>query len=342
MTNLFNNYQSPTNINDRVLIVDALNSWLRVWSSIPLISENGEHVGGIVGFLRSIGVNIRDFNPTRCLIVFDGKGGSKRRRELFPEYKANRSGKHNLRRDYFSTPEEEQISMRNQLVKTIGYLENLPVQIISMDHIEADDVIAYITSNYFEKEANQIRIVSTDRDFLQLVNDKVEVYSPVKKKLYDAEAIQEEYGLHNTNYLIYRVLNGDASDNINGVDGIGLKTLLKSFPNLTLPDFGLEGFLEYSQEQVKTVKKPKKIYENVIKHQDLIQRNYKLMQLHDVDISGTSKIRIIETLQTTPTKTNRLKIRQLIGEDNLYNQFKNLDLWLTTTFNSLDVWATKH
>ena len=75
MTNLFNNYQSPTSINDRVLIVDALNSWLRVWSSIPLISENGEHIGGIVGFLRSIGVNIRDFNPTRCLIVFDGKGG---------------------------------------------------------------------------------------------------------------------------------------------------------------------------------------------------------------------------------------------------------------------------
>jgi DNA polymerase-1 len=341
MNNLFNNYQSPTSLNDRVLLVDGLNTWLRVWSSIPLISENGEHVGGIVGFLRSIGVNIRDFNPTRCLIVFDGKGGSMRRKKLYPEYKGNRSGKHNLRRDFFATKEEEQISMRNQLIRTINYLENLPVQVISMDNIEADDVIAYITSNYFEKEANKIRIVSTDRDFLQLVNEKVEVYSPVKKKLYTPETIKEEYELDSTNYLIYRVLNGDASDNISGVDGIGLKTLLKSFPDLTLPNYGLNGFLEHSKVQVTNTKKPKKIYENVISHQDLIQRNYELMQLHDVDISGTAKIKISETLQTTPTKTNHLKIRQLIGEDNLYNQFKNLDTWLTMTFNCLDIW-TKH
>ena len=71
-----------------------------------------------------------------------------------------------------------------------------------------------MTMQYFNSRAKKIRIVSTDRDFLQLVSDQVEVYSPVKKKLYDLAAIENEIGIHPKNYLLYRVLNGDDSDNI--------------------------------------------------------------------------------------------------------------------------------
>ena len=75
------------NPNDKVLIIDGLNTFIRVFSVIPTTNDDGIHVGGIVGFLRSLGYTINMFRPTRVIIVFDGKGGSTRRRKLYPEYK---------------------------------------------------------------------------------------------------------------------------------------------------------------------------------------------------------------------------------------------------------------
>ena len=79
--------------NDKVLIIDGLNTFIRVFSVIPTTNDDGIHVGGIVGFLRSIGYTINMFRPTRVIIVFDGKGGSSRRRKLYPEYKQKRKTK---------------------------------------------------------------------------------------------------------------------------------------------------------------------------------------------------------------------------------------------------------
>ena len=82
--------------NDSVLLIDGMNLFIRVFSAIPTTNEDGVHVGGIVGFLRSIGYTINMFRPTRVIIVFDGKGGSTRRRKLFPEYKQKRKTKYNF------------------------------------------------------------------------------------------------------------------------------------------------------------------------------------------------------------------------------------------------------
>ena len=76
--------------NDKVLIIDGLNTFIRVFSVIPTTNDDGIHVGGIVGFLRSIGYTINMIRPTRTIVVFDGKGGSNRRRKIYPEYKQNR------------------------------------------------------------------------------------------------------------------------------------------------------------------------------------------------------------------------------------------------------------
>lgn len=324
---------------ERILIIDSLNTFLRVWASIPVISQTGEHIGGVIGFLRSIGLNIREYQPTKVLIVFDGTGGSHRRRKLFPEYKGNRTNKHTLRREFFATAEDEKLSQRNQLIRIIEYLNHLPVNVCVLDNIEADDVIAYVTSNICgDKTDTHVRIVSTDRDFLQLVNDRVEVYSPVKKKLYTPAEIAEEYNLHNTNYLIYRCLSGDDSDNINGVSGVGLKTLIKSFPDLINPNYTLENLQEYAKVQLETTKKPKKIYNTILDSWDIIERNYKLMQLHDTDISGISKIEILKRLNPeTKPKLNYFKILQMMHEDGLYNQFKNPESWIRNTFNYLNL-----
>ena len=78
------------NPNEKVLIIDGLNTFIRVFSVIPTTNDDGTHIGGIVGFLKSIGYTINMFRPSRCILMFDGKGGSSRRRKAYPEYKAKR------------------------------------------------------------------------------------------------------------------------------------------------------------------------------------------------------------------------------------------------------------
>ena len=154
------------------------------------LNEDGEHIGGITGFLYSIGKCVRDFKPSRCIIVFDGVGGSKRRKKIYKDYKGNRANKTRLRRHdhHFANIEQEQEAMRYQFSRLVSYLDALPVTFLSMDGIEADDTIAYIAQLYKEK-SKKITIVSTDRDFYQLVNDQIEIWSPIKKKMYDTERV---------------------------------------------------------------------------------------------------------------------------------------------------------
>ncbi len=66
--------------NSRVLIIDALNTFMRSYSAIPSLDDDGHHIGGMSGFMKSLGFAIRSFKPTRVVLVFDGKGGSQRRR----------------------------------------------------------------------------------------------------------------------------------------------------------------------------------------------------------------------------------------------------------------------
>ena len=179
--------------NDKVLIIDGLNTFIRVFSVIPTLNDDGVHIGGIVGFLKSIGYVIHLFNPTRAIIVFDGKGGSTRRRKLFPEYKAGRKTDKRLVRAYdFADKEEERANMLRQLQRTVQYLETLPLSILSIDNIEADDTIGYLSKQVFDKN---VVISSTDKDFLQLVNDRINIYSPTKKIIYYEDKIFDEYGI---------------------------------------------------------------------------------------------------------------------------------------------------
>ena len=212
------------NPNEKVLIIDGLNTFIRVFSVIPTTNDDGIHVGGIVGFLKSVGYAIKMLSPTRTIIVFDGKGGSNRRRKLYPEYKAKRTTKIRLNRvNDFENIEDERHSMLMQLSRCAEYLEKLPVNIISVDSVEADDVMAYIAKQLLPK--SKTTIMSTDKDFLQLVSDRISVWSPTKKKLYNPEKVLEEYKVTSRNLLLSRIFEGDQSDNIKGVMGIGTKTL---------------------------------------------------------------------------------------------------------------------
>ena len=312
------------NPNDKVLIIDGLNTFIRVFSVIPTTNDDGIHVGGIVGFLRSIGYTINMFSPTRVIIVFDGKGGSTRRRKLYPAYKENRKTKYRVNRAYdFASQEDEKQNMIMQLQRVVEYLDNLPITVMSYDNIEADDTIGYLCKQVLTE--SEITVMSTDKDFLQLANSRIKVWSPTKKKMYDEKAVLEEYGITSHNLIWYRVLDGDKSDNISGVRGLGLKTIQKKLPFLS------ENRIVEMDEVITELPESK----------DVIELNYKLMQLSNVDISGSTKTKIIDKVNEPINRLVKFQFEKMFLEDKLYTALPNLNSWLLTNFNQLNRYAEK-
>ena len=324
--------------NDSVLLIDGLNTFIRVFTAIPTTNEDGIHIGGIVGFLRSIGYTINMVRPTRTIIVFDGKGGSNRRRKIFPEYKAGRKMSVRLNRhlDVSLTREQEHKMMIRQLNRLIEYLECLPLTIITQDNIEADDVIGYCSKHLFKD--NKSTIMSTDKDFLQLIDKNIRVYSPTKKLMYDEERVLDEYGIASTNFLLYRILDGDKSDGIPGIKGAGLKTLLKMFPWLGSPHkFTLEDLLKSAEPKMKQFK----LCENIMNERETLFLNKKLMDLDELNISGSSKLKIQDHVKFPIQRLVKHKFQRMFLEDKLYTALPNLDSWLHSTFNRLNQMAEK-
>jgi len=325
-----------SNKNSHILIIDGLNTFIRVFSAVPALNDDGMHIGGVTGFLRSVASAIRQHKPTRCIIVFDGKGGSTRRKSLYPNYKANRAVKTKFNRyEEFASLQDEQQSMKQQFGRMIEYLQTLPITTMAIDQIEADDAIAYIANEIFTEPDNRVTIVSTDRDFLQLVNERITVWSPVKKIMYTPAVMREEFGLDSKNYLLYRALTGDKSDNIPGINGVGLKTMLKQFPIMTEnAEVSVESFVEYAE----TVDKKYKIHETVAQNKELIELNYRLMQLKNVDIGGNIKMLIMNLVNEEINKMDVLSFKRMFMEDKMYTVIKDLDNWISSAFNPLNTY----
>ena len=328
----------PSNINSRILILDGLNTFIRVFSAVPALNDDGDHIGGVTGFLRSIAANIRLLKPTRVIVCFDGKGGSKRRKKIYPDYKANRAVKTAFNRyQEFASLEDEQDSMRRQFGRVIQYLNCLPVTTLSIDNVEADDIMAYIANEIYTDDKNRVTICSTDRDFLQLVNNRISVWSPIKKKMYTPSVMQEEFGFSSKNYLLYRSFIGDKSDNIPGLKGVGPKSLIKYFPVFTEDrEITVEEIVQYAND----VDKKYKVHTLVSENKELLELNYKLMQLKEVDINGNAKMLTMNKVQGDIDKMNVLEFKKMFMADKMYTVIKDLDSWLKSSFNSLNAYAS--
>ena len=324
------------NLNDHVLLVDGFNTFIRSFSVNPSLNEDGAHVGGLVGFLKSIRYTINKFKPTRCVIVFDGKNSSKPRQKIFPQYKAGRKIRSRLNRlvNWRGAPHDERESMALQLRRLVEYLECLPLTIVSIDNLEADDIMSYIC-NLVLKES-QFTIMSADKDFYQLVDKRVKLYSPTKKILYDRATIKKEFGVYPQNVLTCRVVDGDKSDDIPGVRGIGVKTLIKEFPLLVEDrEFNTKDLLDMAKSRNTRISKMIQDSELIIK------RNYLLMQLGDPNIKNQTKLKIGDSVREMVPKLVKYQLQTLFVKDKLWGQIPNFDNWLTE-FNILDhYWKNK-
>ena len=324
--------KSVTHLNDRVLIVDGLNTFIRAFAVNPMMNDDGLHIGGMMGFLKSLRYTSDILKPSRVIIVFDGKNGSGRRQKIYPEYKGTRKVKRRLNRnvDWGTAPADEQQSMKQQMGRLIEYLEQLPLTLVSVDGIEADDTMAYISQQLLPK--SDCILMSTDKDFIQLVDDRVKVWSPTKKKLYNKQAVLEEFGIPSRNMLTYRILDGDKSDNINGVMGAGLKSLIKYIPQITEDEdftaMDLINFVNNSDSKIK-------LLENIKKSSNLIKRNYLLMQLQKVDIPKHTMRKIQNAVNGKVPQLIKYKFQTMFLKDKLSTQIKNLDSWIME-FTRLD------
>ena len=312
-----------------ILIIDGLNTFLRSFTMINHINPDGHHIGGLTGFLKSIGYAIRMADPTKVVIVFDGVGGSNARRNLFPAYKVNRNVNRMTNYSIFQSKAEEQESINNQMERLIQYLKCLPVTVVSIDGLEADDIIGYLATKFqVHEDTQKVTIMSADKDFLQLVTDKVHCYSPTKKKVYTPKDVLEEFGVTSQNFLNYKVLMGDSSDNIPGVSGLGPKKLFKLFPELAMDaQLTVEGIITKAAENINE----NKLYLSVVERRHQLFINHQLMSLNGSFLSPENK-QLVKDAFTNSYELNSPIFLQLYHNDKLGESIPNVQSWLTQLF----------
>ena len=196
---------------DYLVLIDGTAYLYRAYHALPpLKNSKGENTGAIHGFLKALNKIIEDFNPKHIGLVFDAKGKNFRHK-IYSEYKANRS----------AMPPEliEQIPKLYEILDYMGYPP------IIINDVEADDVIGTLSNKF--KTVPEVKIFSGDKDFAQLVNDKVTIINSVTLEIMDIKGVKKKFGVEPENIIDYLALVGDKSDNIPGVPGVGGKTASK-------------------------------------------------------------------------------------------------------------------
>lgn len=197
----------------RLVLIDGHAILHRAFHALPpLTTSKGEPTGAVYGFTSILLRVVHDLRPSHLLVTFD-RPTPTFRKKIYKEYQSNRPKAEEV---FIS-----QIELVHKLLKSIG------IPIFEKDGYEADDIIGTITEKVKKTDIEAV-IVTGDRDILQLVDDKVKVYMPVKglseSKLYGRAEVEEKFGVAPQFVADLKALMGDASDNYPGVAGIGPKT----------------------------------------------------------------------------------------------------------------------
>ena len=277
----------------------------------PLLTKDGRHTSAIFGFLNSILKMIKDEKPEYLAIVLDSKTKTFRH-ELFTEYKANRQ----------KMPDE----LVQQLSPLYEILNLMNIPLVSLDGYEADDLIGTIAKKA-EIDDFKTYIMTGDKDMMQLVTDKVFVYSPGNRfkptTTYTVDKVKDRWGVDPSQFIDYLAMVGDSSDNVPGVEGIGAKSAVKLIQEYET----LEEILEKGHEASN-----KRIREGILKGKDLAYLSKKLVtidcnvpyefHLENFIIKNISNQLVVDMLKD-------LELNSLIGkiasENNSEDNTKDID-----------------
>jgi DNA polymerase-1 len=324
--------QNQESKNDRILVIDALNLFFRNFATINMVNPDGVHIGGLGGFLRSLGSLVRTIQPTGVYVIFDGIGSSTNRKNLMPEYKSNRGLTRITNWDTFEDLEEEDDAKVSQITRIIQYLKCLPVKMGMIDRAEADDMIAYLAKRLPEEYNSSVVIVSSDKDYIQLVNKKVTLYRPVNKVFFDSEKVKEEFGIPVENFIIYKTLLGDQSDQIAGIKGVGPKTLLKRFPELTSQKVTLEDIFKLSEQRLTE----NITYPRILQKEMELRNSYRLMDLGNPILDERQKEYIEGIILSEYPGFSPESFLSLYQMDGLGHIIQNVEWWLNDIFGKLN------
>jgi len=317
---------------ERILIVDGLNLFLRNFAVLNYINTDGTHIGGLGGFLRSLGSLVKQLKPTSIYVVFDGVGSSVNRKNLLPEYK---SGRNVLRvnKTSFSSQENENESKTNQIIHLIHYLQCLPIKILSLDGVEADDIIAYLSKELTVNKKNKTYIVSADNDFLQLVDENIIMYRSVEKEFVTPQTVKQKYGVYPHNFLLYKTLMGDSSDKVGGVKGLGKGKFDKLFPEVLKSEkLTLDHIYNICAQRFKE----HVIYCRALENFDNLRKAYKIMDLSNPMLDNQEKDYILEQVKESPYELNVETFLKFYNQDGLGNVLKNVDYWIKENWGPID------
>ena len=298
----------------RLLIIDGQNMFIRNYVMSPQLDINGNPIGGLTGFMRSLQKEVRRAKPDRVAICWEGPGGSQKRREKNKNYKLGRKAPR-LNREYtFATPEEERENKYSQLVRLTEYLDNLPILQLSIENVEADDIIAWLC-HCNEYSDWQKLIISNDKDFIQLCDDKTVLVRPGKnEEVLNKNNVLEQYNIHPRNFAWARAITGDKSDNLEGVKGLGLATVAKRFSFLSEnQDYTLKDIMTHAKNNNSKIK----AYQNVLDSEEIIASNYEIMQLYTSTISSQGVNKLKYAIKNDGVDLNRSEIRKMLLKDGI-------------------------
>jgi len=277
-----------------LVLIDGPNYVFRAFHAVKhnLTNSKGEPTNAIFGYVQMLRSILKDLSPTHVAVAFDPKGGTFRN-QMYADYKAHRP----------PMPEE----LAAQWPAVFDVTDAFKLNRICIENYEADDVIATL-ARQAEAKGWDVTIVSTDKDLMQLISDKVWMLDTMRKKDYGADEVKEKWGVGPERIHDLLALAGDSADNIPGVPGIGPKTAV-----LLLEAYGdLEGVLARASEVKQTKRR-----ENLIEFAEDARLSYRLVALDDQVNVG---VEIDDLAVQKPDRQklaelfSRLEFRRLLAE----------------------------
>ncbi len=194
-------------------LIDGSSYIFRAYYAVnrAFTTSSGFPTNAVFGFSNILRKFIKDFEPEYLGVVFDSKGDTFRK-EIYPEYKANRG----------APPED----LSPQIEKIIELVEAMGIRVVQKEGFEADDLMATV-AKAAEKQGREVVLITGDKDFCQLVSEKTTIFDPMKDSKTGVGEVRGKYGLPPDKFVDFLALTGDSSDNIPGVEGIGPKNASK-------------------------------------------------------------------------------------------------------------------
>ena len=294
-------------MSKRLLLIDGNSIMNRAFYGImgnKMLSNNGKYTNAVYGFLAILFKNLEDLNPDYIAVSFDLKAKTARHK-LYEGYKANRHG----------MPEElaEQMPMIKEVLRAMN------IDIVEKEGYEGDDILGTL-SKFGEKQGLDVTILSGDRDTFQLATDKVTIRIPRTKQgktevdEYDRKKVIEEYGLEPNALIEVKGLQGDTSDNIPGVPGIGPKTAIGLIQKYGTID-NLYKAIEEGKDDLKGKNK-----ESIIENKDMAILSRTLGEINcNVPLEDT-----LENLKTE--EWDKAKVLELFTEWNFKRYIERFNL----------------